>query len=153
MSTNPFPGGIAQHIAVVRSHGPGLIGGGETHHSTRNQPVRNLGTGSDGDLAVFLRPVGGEDGAAEGDVGGGLVQVLAGVYGLTVGEAALAQALAAYRDLGAASAAMGITTATARTRLKAVFGKLGVATQVELVSVLANLRDVLGSQGAALGFH
>lgn len=40
MSTNLFPGGIAQHIAVVRSHGVGLMRW--SPHPTRNQPVRNL---------------------------------------------------------------------------------------------------------------
>lgn len=119
---------------------------------TAHAAVHRLGVGSGADLAVFVRPA-VEDGAAAGDGGGGLAQALAGAYGLTAGEAALAQALAAYRDLGAASAAMGITAATARTRLKVVFGKLGVATQVELVSVLANLRDVLGGQAAAAGSH
>ena len=83
----------------------------------------------------------------------GLREALSGAYGLTPGEAALAEALAVHRNLVKASADAGIAIATARTRLKAVFEKLGAENQVELVSTVLRLRDVLGGEGSAGGGH
>lgn len=93
---------------------------------------------------MFVRPVGGGEFNNEGN----LAEALAAAYELTAGEAALATASIAHRDLAGAAAELGITVATARTRLKSVFEKLGVNNQLELVAILTGLREALGNQRA-----
>ncbi|MFE1602930.1 helix-turn-helix transcriptional regulator [Methylobacterium sp. ID0610] len=61
-------------------------------------------------------------------------------YRLTSAEARLAHDLADGADLASVAAAHGITVATARTQLKAVFAKTGTHRQPELVALLARLR-------------
>lgn len=65
---------------------------------------------------------------------------LATVYGLTRAEAALAAEVAGGAGLGAAATALNISANTAKTQLKAVFGKVGVVRQAELVHrIMADL--------------
>jgi DNA-binding CsgD family transcriptional regulator len=56
--------------------------------------------------------------------------------GLTAAEARLCDALVRTGALPRAAAELGIAHGTARSHLKAIFGKLGVSTQIELVQVL-----------------
>jgi DNA-binding CsgD family transcriptional regulator/PAS domain-containing protein len=68
------------------------------------------------------------------------VSRLAAVYGLTPAEAALAAEVAGGSGLGAAAAVLRISANTAKTQLKAVFGKVGVGRQAELVHrIMADL--------------
>ncbi|MBV8970990.1 MAG: hypothetical protein JO290_01725, partial [Sphingomonadaceae bacterium] len=65
---------------------------------------------------------------------------LAAVYGLTAAEAQLTARLAAGDGIGAAAEAQGISSNTAKTHLKAVFGKVGVGRQTQLLRrILADL--------------
>ncbi len=110
---------------------------------TAHAAVHCLGGGTGGNVAMFVRPI-----ASAGiQDAGGLAEAVAGAYGLTAGEAVLAEALATHRDLGAAAAGLGIAAATARTRLKSVFDKLGARNQAELLAILGELREVLGNHG------
>lgn len=68
-----------------------------------------------------------------------LQQVLREAHGCTRSEAALAAQLAHGRALGDAAAALGITYGSARTYLKALFLKLEVHTQAQLVALLGRL--------------
>ncbi|ACL55091.1 helix-turn-helix transcriptional regulator [Methylobacterium nodulans] len=61
-------------------------------------------------------------------------------YGLTAAEARLANDLADGADLARVAAGLGITVATARTQLKAVFAKTGTHRQPELVALLTRMR-------------
>lgn len=58
--------------------------------------------------------------------------------GLTAAEARLCEALVRTGALPRAAAEIGISHGTARSHLKAIFGKLGVSTQIELVQVLVS---------------
>ncbi len=58
---------------------------------------------------------------------------LAAVYGLTPAEAQVAAYLASGEGVPAAAAELGITVNTAKTHLKAVFEKVGVTRQAQLV--------------------
>lgn len=61
---------------------------------------------------------------------------LAKLHGLTEAEAKIALAIADGRTLTDASAEAGVTLSTARTYLKRVFAKTGVARQAELVRLI-----------------
>ncbi len=61
-------------------------------------------------------------------------EALRGLYQLTPAEARLTQALCNGLNLREAAEAVGTTYGTARTRLKAVFGKTGTHRQAELVA-------------------
>jgi DNA-binding CsgD family transcriptional regulator len=64
---------------------------------------------------------------------------LRSAFGLTAAEARLAIELAAGEPLEAAADALGVTKGTARVQLKAVFAKLGLHRQSELVALMARL--------------
>ncbi len=61
------------------------------------------------------------------------------IYALTPQEARLAALIAAGRSLHEASTLLGKSQETARSQLKAIFGKVGVNSQVELAATLAPL--------------
>lgn len=65
--------------------------------------------------------------------------VLSELFGLTDAEAALALAFLRHADLAGAARACGISAASARTRLKVVYGKTGAHGQAELMRLLAAL--------------
>lgn len=65
------------------------------------------------------------------------LQVMTRFYGLTLGEARLANELFVHRNLGIAATALGITVNTARSVLKRVFHKCAVGSQGELLQLLA----------------
>jgi DNA-binding CsgD family transcriptional regulator len=71
---------------------------------------------------------------------------LRSAFGLTAAEARLAIKLAAGEPLETAADALGVTKGTARVQLKAVFAKLGLHRQSELVAIMARL---LSGGGAA----
>jgi DNA-binding CsgD family transcriptional regulator len=68
--------------------------------------------------------------------------VLSRAFGLTVAEARLAVALCEGRDLATVATSFGISPHTARSQLKAIFGKTGTCRQAELVARLAQIRSV-----------
>lgn len=61
------------------------------------------------------------------------------LFGLTDAEARVATALSAGHSLESAAASLNVQIATARSQLKAVFTKLGVNRQQDLVRLLASL--------------
>ena len=63
-------------------------------------------------------------------------------FGLSIAEARLAQHLASGEALEDAAKDLGISKNTARVQLKAVFTKLNVHRQAELVALLAQLIDL-----------
>ena len=65
--------------------------------------------------------------------------MLASLYGLTDAEARLAGALSGGHSLESAAALLRIQPSTARAHLKAVFRKVGVNRQQDLVRLLASL--------------
>lgn len=65
--------------------------------------------------------------------------MLSGIYGLTDTEARLASAIAGGHSLESAAVVLNIRTATARSHLKAVFAKLRLNRQQDLVRLLASL--------------
>jgi DNA-binding CsgD family transcriptional regulator len=66
--------------------------------------------------------------------------MLAGVYGLTDAEARLASALSAGHSIESAAADLGVQVTTVRSQLQAVFRKIGVNRQQDLMRLLASLR-------------
>lgn len=72
------------------------------------------------------------------------VAMLTSVYGLTETEARLASALSGGHSLESAAALLDMRLATARSHLKAVFRKMGVGRQQDLVRVLASISTVSG---------
>lgn len=60
-------------------------------------------------------------------------------FGLTAAEARLASRLAAGESLESAADAVGVAKETARTQLKAVFGKTSTGRQAELVALIGRL--------------
>lgn len=67
--------------------------------------------------------------------------VLRTAFGLTSAEARLARFLAEGNDLNAVCGILGIAIETARTQLKAVFGKTQTHRQSELVSLLSRFQS------------
>ena len=65
--------------------------------------------------------------------------MLASLYGLTETEARLASALSGGHSLESAAALLRHRPSTARAHLKAVFRKVGVNRQQDLVRMLATL--------------
>lgn len=65
--------------------------------------------------------------------------MLASLYGLTDTEARLTSAIAAGHSLETAAALLHMRVATARSHLKAIFAKLGVNRQQDLVQLLTSL--------------
>ncbi len=63
-------------------------------------------------------------------------EMLQGFYGLTPAEIRLAAALASGAHLKAAAERFGISPATARTQLKAIFGKTGTHRQTDLIRLI-----------------
>jgi DNA-binding CsgD family transcriptional regulator len=63
-------------------------------------------------------------------------------FGLSIAEARLAQRLASGEALEDAANHLGISKHTARVQLKAVFAKVNVHRQAELVALLAQLMDL-----------
>jgi len=77
--------------------------------------------------------------------------LLRNMFNLTRAEAKLAMRLANGATVEAASDGLGITKSTARNQLKAVFAKMGVHRQAELVSLISatlgpfkRTNDILG---------
>ena len=76
------------------------------------------------------------------DVGGRCrpdAELVRGIYGLTEAEAHLAAALGGGHSLESAAALLGVQASTARAHLKAVFRKVGVNRQQDLVRLLASM--------------
>ncbi len=67
------------------------------------------------------------------------------IYGLTPAEARLAALLAQGKHLKTAAAELGISLETARTHLKRVFSKTTSGGQADLVRLLLNLENQVGS--------
>ena len=67
--------------------------------------------------------------------------LLARVFGLTAAEAKLASLIGAGESIECAAERLGISSHTARTQLKAVFGKTSTHRQGELVALLSRLRS------------
>lgn len=67
------------------------------------------------------------------------IDMLVTVYGLTETEARLASALSGGHSVESAAALLHMQAATARTHLKAVFRKMGVGRQQDLVRMLASV--------------
>jgi DNA-binding CsgD family transcriptional regulator/PAS domain-containing protein len=65
--------------------------------------------------------------------------VLQACFGLTMAEARVARQVASGRRVDQAAEELGIARETARHQLKAVFGKMGVHRQSELVRILAQI--------------
>ena len=65
--------------------------------------------------------------------------ILTRIYGLTDAEARLASALSGGHSLESAAISLGIKPATAKSELKAVFLKIGVNRQQDLVRVLSSM--------------
>jgi DNA-binding CsgD family transcriptional regulator len=72
-------------------------------------------------------------------------QMLTDVYGLTDAEARLAGALSCGHSIQSAAALLGVRPATARSQLKAVFRKMRVSRQQDLVRLLASLSSLARS--------
>ena len=70
------------------------------------------------------------------------VDMLTEIYGLTETEARLASALSGGHSLETAAALLAMQATTARTHLKAVFRKLGVNRQQDLVRLLTSLSSI-----------
>ncbi len=73
--------------------------------------------------------------------------LLQALFGLSQAEARLAALLGAGYDLLGASTRLRIQPETARSQLKAVFRKMGVARQQELVRVLTQIGGLLRRKG------
>jgi DNA-binding CsgD family transcriptional regulator len=57
-------------------------------------------------------------------------------FGLTTAEAEIAQAIANGAGLQAVATARGVSIQTVRSQMKAIFRKVGVKSQVQLVSLV-----------------
>lgn len=73
-------------------------------------------------------------------------EILQRLFGLTVGEARLAERLVAGDTLPAAATSLGIRESTARDRLKSVFAKTETAGQTDLVRTILNTPAWMASQ-------
>ena len=76
-------------------------------------------------------------------------QMLTSLYGLTGAEARLASALSGGHSLESAAALLRIQPSTARAHLKAVFRKVGINRQQDLVRQLASLSALSALSAAA----
>ncbi len=83
-----------------------------------------------GAAILFIQPVGGS-------VQRNLNGLLRTLYPLTAAEAAIAEALYHHPDLAEAARQVGVSTATAQTRLKVVYDKTGEHGQPALMRLLA----------------
>lgn len=88
------------------------------------------------DWALFVRPLRPVDDA-------GLLSALRQLFGLTAGEALLAQALHRHGELGQAANALQITAGSARTRMQTVFGKTACHRQSDLLRMLDALAETV----------
>lgn len=68
------------------------------------------------------------------------LDLLRAMFGLTIGEAKIASAIAAGSELRSICASLQITFETARQYLKSAFSKTGTHRQAELVALLSALR-------------
>jgi hypothetical protein len=93
-------------------------------------------------LVMFARPI-------HVDPHPHVEMVLTGQFDLTPAEARLAMALYEKGVLAAAADSLGITQATARTRLQVVLGKVGLHSQRSLLLMLDTLTRVCSSAEAA----
>jgi len=71
--------------------------------------------------------------------------ILEGLFDLTPGEARVARALAAGLELDAAAATFGVSSATVRSQLKAIFAKTGTRRQSDLVAILTTTQTLRSS--------
>ncbi len=78
-----------------------------------------------------------------------LAQQTLTALGLTQAERRLASFLGTGMDLQGAAAASGVTFSTARSYLKRIFGKLGIARQSDLVGLVAALTPVFLTDDSA----
>ena len=101
-----------------------------------------LGSGTDRGLLVFIN---GPEPAGPAQAS------LAGLFGLTEAEAAVAARLGAGRSLAQAAADLGVRPSTVRTHLKGIFHKAGVRRQADLVALLGRLQWQLRSLQAGQG--
>lgn len=77
---------------------------------------------------------------------------LAAVYGLTAAEAQLASQISIGLGVGAAAAAQGISENTAKSHLKAIFEKVGVNRQTQLVRrIMADIGGLMPRPKRAAG--
>ncbi len=88
--------------------------------------------------AVFISP-------AEVELAAG-IPAIAAQYGLTKAEARALDALIAHGDTASASRALGISTATVKSHLAAIYAKTGLSRQVDIIKLLAG-RASLAGQG------
>lgn len=77
--------------------------------------------------------------ADPGDAVAADAQALHDLFGLTLAEARLANALSGGHSLESAAVLLQIQPATARTQLKSVFRKMEVSRQQDLVRLLTSL--------------
>lgn len=66
-------------------------------------------------------------------------EALRAIFGLTHTEAAIAVALSAGHDTASTSLQLGVTVGTVRVHIKAIFRKLGINRQQDLVQIVSNL--------------
>jgi len=93
-------------------------------------PLERLGFDADAAYCVFIyQPDAGNRPLPD--------KVLAQLYGLTPSESRLANALFVGKSLGDAAQQVDVTVNTAKSVLKKVFAKCGVASQAELLQLLA----------------
>ncbi|MGH1569386.1 helix-turn-helix transcriptional regulator [Methylobacterium sp. P31] len=72
--------------------------------------------------------------------------VIQGLFDLTAAEARVARFIAQGRTISDVAIKSGTSEATIRTQLKAVFAKIGVSRQAELVSLLGNTVGLVRTQ-------
>ena len=72
------------------------------------------------------------------------IEIMISAYGLTPAEARVASILSQGKSLDQACEELSIQHSTARTHLRAIFGKLGVRRQGELISLLLRTVAVFG---------
>lgn len=93
-------------------------------------PLEQCGSGADAAYCVFIyQPDAGNQPLPN--------KVLAQLYGLTPSESRLVNALFVGKPLSDAARQVGVTVNTAKSVLKKVFAKCGVASQAQLLQLLA----------------
>ncbi|ACA14627.1 transcriptional regulator, LuxR family [Methylobacterium sp. 4-46] len=122
----PHEGAAEGPVAVPRPEGPPLI----LHAAPLAGAAQDLFQRARAVILVVDSAAGGRPGEA----------LLRQAFGLTAAEARLARDLAEGGELAAVAAAHGITIATARSQLKAVFAKTRTHRQPELVALLGRMR-------------